>query len=164
MNPIQAAEQHDILIRTVRNNFDHDGVLTRTQTRWLIEAAEQMYAELARLREPGDHKELVEQLSAFSDKHKTITYSTDFAKRVAAYIERQAAKLARKTTVADAYWEIIESYKAENAELRAALRGIQGLVNSGALHKEDKMLLIAGYAARALAAQEASHAAPTGGA
>lgn len=31
------------------------------------------------------------------------------------------AELARKSTVADAYWEIIESFKAENDELRAAL-------------------------------------------
>ena len=33
-------------------------------------------------------------------------------------------ELARKTAVADAYWEIIESFKKENAELRAALRAL----------------------------------------
>lgn len=33
-----------------------------------------------------------------------------------------STELARKTKVADAYWEIVESYKAENAELRAAIK------------------------------------------
>ena len=102
MNPIQAAE--DVLARFP------SGIATWKQTEILAAAlsallthARTLDAELLRLREPlGDHKELVEQLSAFSDKHKTITYSTDFAKRVAAYIERQAAKLARKTAVVGA--------------------------------------------------------------
>lgn len=41
------------------------------------------------------------------------------------------AELARKTKVADAYWEIIGSYKDENAELLAAQDG-------GAANRLDK--------------------------
>jgi len=52
-----------------------------------------------------------------------LTALVILARRAADYIEKQAAELARKTTVAEAYWEIIESYKKENAELRAAQDG-----------------------------------------
>lgn len=48
----------------------------------------------------------------------------DVRRSLARALQEAEAELARKTTVADAYWEIIESFRAENAELRAALKGM----------------------------------------
>lgn len=83
----------------------------------MSDAAEKLVCELRSLGGPDAER--------MADGTR-LTALAILARRAAAYIEHQAAELARKTTVAEAQWEIVESFKKENAELRAALEWIDG--------------------------------------
>ena len=144
MNPIQAAE--DVLAQCAKGFLHHPGQDDlREALSSLLAHARTLEAELTHLREPlGDHKELVDRLNGIyripiTDGFGPVGSGDEpdnpnefvrrfetppISKEAAAYLEHQAAELARKPAVADAYWEIVESYKVENAELRAALEGM----------------------------------------
>ncbi len=57
--------------------------------------------------------------ATFSEKHDYAVLSA-----LLTHARTLEAELARKTAVAEAQWEIIESFKKENAELRAAPEGM----------------------------------------
>lgn len=165
-DPIQAAE--DVLAEYRDASLHVDIRLARTADALeaLLTHARTLEAELARLREPlGDGAELVSSLEVLSSvlRSECSDACADCVEKAAAFITRQSAELARKTTVADAYWEIIESFKKENAELRAALKPFAEYHGSDEYLKsapDDGLCAAASFTAgdyrkaRALAAQD----------
>lgn len=128
-DPIQAAE--NVLARWKSDPAPrHDGIPAIRSLEALLTHARTLEAELARLREPlGDGAALLTDLRTGykaadwprnGEEDYNYWKAEVLSDRAAAFITRQSAELARKTAVADAYWEIVESYRAENAELREA--------------------------------------------
>jgi len=135
MNPIQAAE--DVLARWKSDPapLKADGRQHASDLRTLGRGIRRVY--------PGD------------DWHQ----AADVVDNAADHIEHQAAELARKSTVSDAQWEIVESFKKENAELRAALEKVRNLPSyeAGEVFSGDSIVLLSDLLP-IIAAQEASHA------
>lgn len=68
-----------------------------------IQAAEDVLADFSYYKALSGSTKLFDALTALLTHARTLE-----------------AELARKSAVADAYWEIVESYRAENAEMREA--------------------------------------------
>lgn len=97
----------------------------------MSDAAEKLVCELRSLGGPDAER--------MADGTR-LTALAILARRAAAYIEHQAAELARKTAVSDAYWEIVESFRAENAELRVAWEKVRAEIEAKARLYDDEEL------------------------
>ena len=128
MNPIQAADE---LIRELDAGYPESVGGLRERVEAIRDHAEALEAELARLREPGDGARYIVDLQQCA-MLVAMLVKTDYSEPIArgmieaaAYIERQAAALAHKTAVAEAYWAMLEAFKAENERMKAALTVLQ---------------------------------------
>ena len=137
MNPIQAAE--DVPSEeAVLAFFSGAPVQGIRAIRRIYALARTLDAELARLRErsAASNDDICQTLGKalgypwFKDDQKNFPGATEengvcVGDHIAESIASEAAaELARKSTVVEAQWEIVESYKKENAELEALLASL----------------------------------------